>query len=122
MYVEPTAHIPVSEILDSASHGAGPGSSLAQQFKDAMHSVGAAQEHSETSLIGEVLHQQDAAMRELVDRSDALLDHAKETGDVSMVDQMEIMQAITTSNFRFHACVGIAQTVKSGVQTLMKNQ
>ncbi|HET9646236.1 MAG TPA: hypothetical protein VFP68_23425 [Burkholderiaceae bacterium] len=123
MTIDPTAHIPVSQILESASHSAGPGSSLAQQFAAALQSASApGQDNNGPSMVGEVLHQQDAAMHDVMDRADQLLENAKETGDVSMADQMEIMQAIASSNFRFHACIGVAQSVKSGVQTLMKNQ
>ncbi|MDA8457360.1 type III secretion protein [Acidovorax sp. GBBC 3334] len=116
--------------IETGAASASPMSALAEKFARMMEgSQGTQQaplsEMSPDSTIGNALLHQDESMRKTLQDMHALA-HAQKDGSLSDIDltsrQVELMYRVSGMQFQFHAMVYLAQSSKSGIQTLMRNQ
>jgi len=114
---------------DILAHASAPGASMAalsDKFASIMNRApeAPASETGETSTLANVLINQDETMRRNVEGMHELA--AAQTTGVSDRElsqrQMELTYQITTAQFQFNAGVYLAQSSKTGFQTLMRNQ
>ncbi|CAM3427593.1 type III secretion protein [Paracidovorax anthurii] len=117
--------IPTSAI-EPGSASSSPMSALAEKFARLME--GSPQtplaEMAPDSTLGNALMHQDESMRKTIQDMHALA-HAQKEGlnDIDTTSrQIELMYRVSGMQFQFHAMVYLAQSSKSGLQTLMRNQ
>jgi len=115
-----------NDVLDKASARPEPLSDLAARFDRVMqaqpyekphHSVG------DTSAISQVAAKGEAAVQHLFDNVRGFTSRAPAMNMQELAARsIEMSWEMATVQFHFTACTSVAQSCKSGLQTLMKNQ
>ncbi|AVS61252.1 type III secretion protein [Paracidovorax avenae] len=121
--------LPVSPAPAIESGAAQPSnlSALAEKFARMMEGKPQAPlaEMAPDSTLGNALMHQDESMRKALQDMHALA-HAQKDNSMNDIDmtsrQIELIYRVSGMQFQFHAMVYLAQSGKSGLQTLMRNQ
>lgn len=126
MNITPPLQVSATDIL---AHASAPGDSMAGLTDKFASIMGRASEvppseTAEPSTLANVLINQDETMRKNIQSMQDLAS-AQTTGlsDQELTQrQIELTYQITTAQFQFNAGVYLAQSSKTGFQTLMRNQ
>lgn len=126
MNITSPMQVSATDILAQASAPGNSMAALSDKFASIMNRASEvpASEGAEPSTLASVLINQDETMRKNVqDMQDLAAAQTTGVSDKEMMQrQMELTFQITTAQFQFNAGVYLAQSSKTGFQTLMRNQ
>jgi len=126
MNITSPMQVSATDILAQASAPGNSMAALSDKFASMMNRASEvpASESAEPSTLASVLINQDETMRKNVqDMQDLAAAQTTGVSDKEMMQrQMELTFQITTAQFQFNAGVYLAQSSKTGFQTLMRNQ
>lgn len=120
-FVMPLAGAAATEMVTPAVPVA-PGT--AEKFAEMVKNAAPAEaEPGLADAVGDAVLKQDAAMRANFEDARTLAEQAK-LGDRPMdtAQQIEMMYRVSAASFQFSTTTALAQSLKNGTQTLMRNQ